>query len=61
VRTIILTHPRQPHPVPTTLPEWSKHVALAIHGYGAYFAAFYPAFQQFVGGGADVVWASWPT
>ncbi len=61
MQVIIHTHPNKPHPVPTTLPEWSKHVALAVHGYGAYFAAFYPPFAQYVGGGADVVWASWPT
>jgi hypothetical protein len=60
IMTILVTHPSKPHPVPTTLQEWSKHVALAIHGYGAYFAAFYPPFQQYVGGGADVVSASWP-
>lgn len=57
--SIIATHPHKPHPVPATLDEWSKHVALAIHGYGAYFASFYPPFQQYVGGGADVVWARW--
>jgi len=57
---IVHTHPAQRHPVPTTLEEWAKHVALAIHGYGAYFAAFYPPFEQYVGGGADVVWAEWP-
>jgi hypothetical protein len=56
---IVHTHPSRPHPAPTTLEEWSKHVALAIHGYGAYFAAFYPPFEQYVGGGADVVWAGW--
>jgi hypothetical protein len=60
VRAIILTHPGQPHPIPTTLDEWRKHVALAIHGYGAYFAAFYPPFEQYVGGGADVVSVAWP-
>jgi len=57
---IIHSHPSRPHPPPTTLTEWSKHVAFKIYGYGAYFAAFYPPFQQYVGGGADVVYASWP-
>ncbi|MGB0094850.1 MAG: hypothetical protein WBP81_20240 [Solirubrobacteraceae bacterium] len=57
---IIHSHPAQPHQAPTTLRDWAKHVALAIHGYGAYFAAFYPPFEQYVGGGADVVWAAWP-
>ncbi len=61
MQAIIHTHPLKPHPVPTTLNEWSKHVALAVHGYGAYFAAFYPPFQQYVGGGADVVWSEWPS
>lgn len=56
---IIHSHPGRPHQPPTTLREWAKHVALAIHGYGAYFAAFYPPFEQYVGGGADVVWAAW--
>lgn len=60
MQVIVHTHPLRPHPVPTTLSEWAKHVALAIHGYGAYFAAFYPPFEQYVGGGADVVWAAWP-
>lgn len=58
---IVKTHPTKPHPEPASLEEWSKHVALAVHGYGAYFAAFYPPFEQYVGGGADVVWASWPS
>jgi putative transposase len=57
---IIHAHPRSPHPAPTTLHEWWKHVAFAIHAHGAYFAAFYPPFQQYVGGGADVVSAGWP-
>lgn len=61
MQAIIQTHPNQPHPVPETLDEWSKHVALTVRGYGAYFAAFYPPFEQYVGGGADVVWAGWPT
>lgn len=60
MQAIVHTHPRRPHPVPVTLAERAKHMALAIHGYGAYFAAFYPPFQQYVGGGADVVWAAWP-
>ena len=55
--TVVVTHPSKLHPVPKTLPEWSKHVALAVRGHGACFAAFYPPFQQYVGGGADVVWA----
>jgi hypothetical protein len=46
---IIHEHPLKPHPAPTTLPEWRKHVAFNIHAYGAYFAAFYPPFEQYVG------------
>ncbi len=57
---IVHTHPSKPHPAPTTLDEWSKHVAFAVNGYGAYFASFYAPFEQYVGGGADVVWAAWP-
>lgn len=60
IGAIIHTHPRKPHPLPDSLEEWSKHVAFAVHGYGAYFAAFYPPFAQYVGGGADVVSAAWP-
>jgi hypothetical protein len=60
IGVIIHQHPRSPQLAPTTVEEWSKHVAFKIHAYGAYFAAFYPPFQQYVGGGADVVWAHWP-
>ena len=28
--------------LPTTLDEWSKHLRMAVLGYGAYFEAFYP-------------------
>jgi hypothetical protein len=47
-------------PTPTTLDELADHVEFQIHGYGAYFAAFFSAAEQFVGGGADVVTAAWP-
>lgn len=60
MKAIVETHPRQLHPFPTDLAEWSKHVRLAIHGYGAYFAAFFEPFEQYVGGGADVVAVPWP-
>lgn len=59
MRAIIETHPGTPHPFPATLPEWSKHLKMAILAYGAYFAAFHEPFQQYVGGGADVAWAAW--
>lgn len=60
MRAVVETHPGKPHPFPETLPEWSKHLKMAILAYGAYFGAFYEPFQQYVGGGADVVWAEWP-
>lgn len=51
----------QRHPFPSTLEEWAKHVRMAVLTYGAYFQAFYEPFEQYVGGGADVVWARWPS
>lgn len=57
---ITRTHPNQPHPIPSTLDDWEKHVKLAVLGYGAYFSAFYLPFEQYVGGGADVVSIPWP-
>jgi hypothetical protein len=60
MRAIVYGHPAHPRPIPTTLDEWAKHVAFSIHGYGAYYAAFYPPYEQLVGGGADVVTAAWP-
>ena len=47
-------------PVPTTLTDLADRMKFQIHGYGAYFAAFYTPFEQYVGGGADVVTAAWP-
>jgi hypothetical protein len=60
MRALVETHPGRPHRFPDTLSEWSKHLKMAILGYGAYFAAFYEPFKQYVGGGADVVSAGWP-
>jgi hypothetical protein len=66
MRAIVQTHPDHLHPLPDSLfyedslREWSKHLEMAILSYGAYFAAFYQPFKQFVGGGADVVWAARP-
>lgn len=57
---ITRAHPNQPHPIPASLDEWEKHVKLAVLGYGAYFSAFYMPFQQYVGGGADVISVPWP-
>jgi hypothetical protein len=60
VQILLHGHAAKPLPIPDTLDEWAKHVAYAIHSYAAYFASFYPPFDQRVGGGADVVWAAWP-
>lgn len=60
MRQIVHHHPGQPVPTPTTLDDWEKHIRLSILGYGAYFAAFYKPYQQYVGGGADVVSVPWP-
>ena len=60
MRVVVEGHPMQRHPFPTSLDEWAKHLRMAICTYGSYFDAFYEPFEQFVGGGADVVWASWP-
>jgi len=60
MRAIVHAHPGQPVPIPTTLTDWEKHVRLSILGYGAYFGAFYEPFEQYVGGGADVVSVPWP-
>lgn len=58
MRPIVQNHPE--HQFPDSLQEWSKHLKMAILTYGSYFEAFYLPFQQYVGGGADVVWAKWP-
>jgi hypothetical protein len=60
MRAIIQNHPAHRHRFPDSLQEWSKHLRMAILAYGAYFGAFYEPFEQYVGGGADVVWAAWP-
>jgi hypothetical protein len=61
MRAIVETHPARRREFPTTVQEWSKHLRMAIGTYGAYFEAFHEPFEQYVGGGADVVWAPWPT
>jgi hypothetical protein len=58
--TLVYAHPTQLHPVPLDLHEWAKHVRFAVEVYGTYFSAFYAPFEQYVGGGSDVVWAEWP-
>jgi hypothetical protein len=60
MQAIVQGHPLQLHPVPNTLDEWSKHLRMAVLGYSGYFGAFYAPYEQFVGGGADVVSVPWP-
>ena len=60
LRQIVHAHPAAPIPVPTTLAHWEQHVRFAVLAYGVDFAAFYPPYQQYVGGGADVVSIPWP-
>lgn len=57
---IVHTHPAQLHPVPQTLIDWSQHLKLAVLTFGAYFEAFYPPYEQVIGGGVDVVSIPWP-
>jgi len=60
MQAIVRTHPLRLHPFPTSLDEWSKHLRMAVLGYSAYFGAFYAPYEQYVGGGADVVAVPWP-
>jgi hypothetical protein len=60
MQRIVKLHPLQLHSFPTTLAEWAKHLRMAVLGYSAYFGAFYAPFEQYVGGGADVVSVPWP-
>lgn len=60
MRAVVETHPLKPHPRPASLEDWEKHLRMAIGTYGAYFEAFYLPFEQYVGGGSDVVWVPWP-
>lgn len=48
------------HSIPTTLEGWSKHVKMQILMYGAYYEAFKPVGQRYVGGGADIECIAWP-
>ena len=62
MRTIIDHHQHawRLHRPPDTLEEWERHLRMSVLVYGAYFEAFYAPYEQYVGGGADVVWAGWP-
>jgi hypothetical protein len=57
-RHLCNSHPE--HDVPTTIEEWEKHVKMQVLMYGAYYDAFYPKGNQYVGGGVDVVSLKWP-
>ncbi len=46
--------------VPTTLEDWEKQVRMSVLVYGAFFEAFSPPGDQYVGGGADIVSLPWP-
>lgn len=48
------------HDIPQTLEEWAKHVRMQLLMYGAYFEAFRPPGEHFVGGGADIESLPWP-
>jgi hypothetical protein len=60
MQAIVLGHPLKLHPFPNSLDEWAKHLRMAVLGYSAYFGAFYAPYEQYVGGGADVVYVPWP-
>jgi len=46
--------------IPNTLADWEKQVRMSVLVYGAFFEAFSPPGQQYVGGGADVISLPWP-
>ncbi len=62
MRIIIDAHKKawRAHRPPASLDEWARHLKMSVLVYGAYFEAFYAPYEQYVGGGADVVWAAWP-
>jgi hypothetical protein len=45
---------------PTGLADWEKHAAFWVLQFAAYFEAFYPNGQHYVGGGADTLSIPWP-
>ena len=48
------------HDIPSSLEEWAKHIRMQVLMYGAYYEAFHSEGQQYVGGGADVLYTLWP-
>jgi hypothetical protein len=53
-------HPNSPLRLPSTLADWEQRVKFSILAYGAFYAAFYEPYEQYVGGGADAVSLPWP-
>lgn len=51
-------HPN--HEYPKTLKDWEKILKMQILMYDAYFEAFYPENERFVGGGVNVESIAWP-
>lgn len=49
-----------PYFVPITLEDQAKLVNLSLEIFGSYFKTYYPANQQFVGGGNDIGTLAWP-
>ena len=45
---------------PATLNEWEKHAKMIVLTYEAYFQAFKDPWEQYVGGGVDVLSLPWP-
>jgi hypothetical protein len=48
------------HDIPKTLDEWAKHIRMQVLMYGAYFEAFHPEGERYVGGGVDIEYLPWP-
>ena len=57
-RLLCEQHPN--HDIPTTLEGWAKHVRMQVLMYGAYYEAFHPEGERYVGGGVDVIFTPWP-
>lgn len=47
-------------PFPSRLDEWEQHAKMIILTYEAYFQAFKQPWEQYVGGGVDVLSLPWP-
>ncbi|HIA54815.1 MAG TPA: hypothetical protein EYN91_22475 [Candidatus Melainabacteria bacterium] len=49
-----------PEFIPVTLEDQAKFVDLSLQMFSSYFKTYYPANQQFVGGGIDIGTLPWP-